>query len=143
MKRRKTPLADSNKEYTRAWLEVDASKETFGRVVSLVATHLIGKKKVQYTPHQDFGDNVVVTNVDKLKVTGNKRTDKKYYSHSWYPGSIKEKSFEEKASKDPVSLFKKSVEMMLPKNKLANERLKRLKVVEGTDHPYKEHFSHN
>lgn len=135
MKRTKTPLID-NKNITREWHQIDASSDTFGRVATKVAGLLIGKHKPQYSPHQDVGDFVVLINTKKIKTTGNKYEDKKYYRHSWYIGSIKERTMKERVGEDSNKLFQDAVRRMLPKNKLSDGRLKRLKMFEGEDHPF-------
>lgn len=139
MKRRTTPILD-NKSIERKWHLIDARSDTFGRVASRVAGLLIGKQKVSYTQHQDLGDFVVITNVDKIKVTGAKALEKKYYRHSWYPGSIKEETLGERKKRQPERLFFDAVRLMLPKNSLSKKRLKRLKLYKGEVHPHQEHF---
>ena len=96
----------------------------------------MGKSKVTYTPHIDNGDYVVVINAKDLKVTGNKLTDKKYYRHSGFPGGLKELSLEEVIEKEPSRAIKEAVKGMLPKNKLASERLARLRVFDGPEHTH-------
>lgn len=123
-------------EISHAWYLVDAKDQTLGRLSSNLATILQGKHKPGYAPHLDGGDIVVVVNADLIKVTGNKLEDKKYYHHSGYPGGIKEATLAEKMTKDPTWVIKHAVAGMLPKNRLADDRLSRLKVYVGNDHPH-------
>lgn len=118
------------------WLLVDADGQTLGRLASRIATILMGKDKAHYTPHMLSGDVVVVINAAKIKVTGKKLTDKIYYSHSGYPGGIKSISLEEQLHKDPTKVITHAVKGMLPKNKLAAEMLKNLKVYPLSEHPH-------
>ncbi len=121
-------------DVTRKWYVVDASEVPLGRAAAQIATLLTGKNKPQYTKHIDCGDYVVVINADKLVVTGNKMSDKKYYRHSGYPGGIKEATLAEKMAKDPTEVIYRAVRGMLPVNKLRDERLKRLKIYAGSEH---------
>lgn len=140
MKNTKTYSAKPT-EVERQWLLVDASETTLGRVATVVAQHLTGKKKPMYTPHIDCGDYVVIINADKLKVTGNKTIAKKYYSHSFYPGGLKETDLKSRLdSGDSVGVVEDAVKGMLPKNKLQDARMARLKVYAGADH---EHIAQN
>ena len=121
-------------EVTREWLVIDASEAPLGRLATEIAQHLIGKKKPMFTQHIDCGDYVVVINADKLIVTGNKLADKKYYRHSQYPGSLKTATLSEKLEQDSTNVIYLAVKGMLPKNKLIDERLKRLKIYKGEEH---------
>jgi large subunit ribosomal protein L13 len=121
-------------EVTREWLVLDASEAPLGRLSTKIAKLLIGKDKPMFTKHIDCGDFVVVINAEKLVVTGTKMTDKKYYRHSQYPGSLKTATLMEKMAKDPTDVIMLAVKGMLPKNKLMAERLKRLKVYAGETH---------
>lgn len=123
-------------EVIRKWVQIDASEATLGRVATTVATYLIGKYKPTYTAHVDGGDFVVVVNADKLVVTGDKMEDKKYYRHSGFPGGIKERSLKEQIARDSSKVIIDAVRGMLPKNKLVDARLKRLKVYPGADHSH-------
>ncbi len=123
-------------EVTRDWYVVDAAGQTLGRLATVIATKLTGKDKPMYTSHIDCGDFIVVTNADKLHVTGNKMLDKKYYHHTGYPGGIKEISLEAQMAKDSTTVIEHAVAGMLPKNKLRDERLKRLKVYATDQHPH-------
>ncbi len=111
----------------RSTHKINAEKEILGRLASKVAVLLRGKNKTGYSPHKDMGDFVVVENVDKIKVTGNKEEQKKYYRHSGYPGGLKEESYENLKKRKPGEIFKKAVYGMLPKNKLRAQMIKRLK----------------
>jgi len=121
-------------EVTRKWVLVDASEATLGRVATTIAKYLIGKYKPTYTAHVDGGDYVVVVNADKLVVTGNKLEDKMYYRHSGFPGGIKQRTLQEQLNRDSTRVIYDAVTGMLPKNKLIDERLKRLKVYTGSEH---------
>jgi len=123
-------------EVTRKWVLVDATEGTLGRVATTIAKYLIGKYKPTYTAHVDGGDYVVVTNADNLVVTGDKMEDKKYYRHSGFPGGIKERTLKEQIQKDSSKVIIDAVRGMLPKNKLMDDRLKRLKVYGGADHTH-------
>lgn len=105
---------------------INAKGKPLGRVASKAATLLIGKHKPNYIPHKDRGDFVKVSNVNKIKLTGKKAEQKKYYRHSGYPGGIKEISLKEKLEQDPAYVIKHAIQGMLPNNKLRKERMKRL-----------------
>lgn len=123
-------------EIKREWWTIDASSMPLGKLAVVIADKLMGKSKVTYTPHIDDGDYVVVTNAKNLVVTGNKMLQKKYYRHSGYPGGIKELRLEEVVEKDAKRAIVEAVKGMLPKNKLSEERLKRLRVFEGAEHAH-------
>ena len=123
-------------EIKREWWLVDASTMPLGKLAVVIADKLMGKSKVTYTPHIDNGDYVVVINAKDLVVTGDKMVQKKYYRHSGYPGGIKELSLEEVIEKDPSRAVIEAVKGMLPKNKLAAERLKRLRVFATAEHAH-------
>lgn len=123
-------------EISRSWYVIDASSAPLGRVATQVAEKLIGKHKATYTPHIDNGDFVVVINASDIQVTGNKMDAKKYYRHSGYIGSTKEATLSEKMEKDPTEVITLAVKGMLPKNKLQSDRLARLKVYAGSEHPH-------
>ena len=118
-------------EVSRDWWVIDASTLPLGKLAVVIADKLMGKSKVTYTPHIDNGDYVVVTNAKHLVVTGNKMVDKKYYRHSGFPGGLTELKLEEVIEKDPTLAIKEAVKGMLPKNKLAADRMARLRVFEG------------
>ncbi len=116
------------------WYVIDASGQTLGRLSTKVAMLLMGKNKPSYTPNVVSGDIVIVINSAKIKVTGNKLTDKFYYRHSGYPGGLKETSLRELMQKNPNLVIEHSVAGMLPKNKLQAQMLKNLKVYAGDEH---------
>ena len=120
----------------REWWIIDASSMPLGKLAVVIADKLMGKSKVTYTPHIDNGDYVVVINAKNLVVTGNKMLDKKYYRHSGYAGGLKELRLEEVVEKDPSRAIAQAVKGMMPKNKLAAERLKRLRVFDGAEHTH-------
>ena len=121
-------------EVNREWWVIDASLMPLGKLAVVIADKLMGKSKVTYTPHIDNGDYVVVINAKDLVVTGNKMVAKKYYRHSGYPGGIKELKLEEVIEKDAARAIREAVKGMLPKNKLAADRMKRLRVFDGPQH---------
>ena len=123
-------------EIKREWWVIDASSMPLGKLAVVIADKLMGKSKVTYTPHIDNGDYVVVTNAKKLVVTGDKMLQKKYYRHSGYPGGIKELRLEEIVEKDASRAIREAVKGMMPKNKLAAERLKRLRIFDGAEHAH-------
>ncbi|MCB1929860.1 MAG: 50S ribosomal protein L13 [Rhodocyclaceae bacterium] len=123
-------------EVKRDWFVVDATDKVLGRLAAEVARRLRGKHKAEYTPHVDTGDYIVVVNVDKLRVTGAKATDKKYYRHTGYPGGIYETSFEKLQQKFPARVLEKAVKGMLPKGPLGYAMLKKMKCYAGGDHPH-------
>jgi large subunit ribosomal protein L13 len=123
-------------EVTRKWYLVDAGEASLGRVATVIATLLTGKGKPQFTQHIDCGDFVVVINAKNTVVTGDKLTQKMYYSHSSYPGNLKESSLAEKMAKDPTYPLTHAVRGMLPANKLRDGRLLRLKVYADAEHKH-------
>ncbi|MBQ3474439.1 50S ribosomal protein L13 [Candidatus Saccharibacteria bacterium] len=123
-------------EIKREWWTIDASSMPLGKLAVVVADKLMGKSKVTYTPHIDNGDYVIVTNAKNLVVTGEKMTQKKYYHHSGFPGGIKGLKLEEVVEKDPSRAIVEAVKGMLPKNKLAADRLKRLRVFADAEHTH-------
>jgi len=123
-------------EVTRRWVLIDASEAPLGRVATVIAKHLIGKYKPSYTPHIDGGDYVVVINAKDTVVTGNKETAKVYYRHSGFPGGIKDARLEEVREKFPERIIENAVKGMLPKNKLAADRMARLRVFAGSEHDH-------
>ena len=124
------------KEIKREWWTIDAASLPLGKLAVVIADKLMGKSKVTYTPHIDNGDYVVVTNAKNIVVSGDKMVQKKYYRHSGYPGGLKELKLEEVIEKDPARVIREAVKGMLPKNKLAAERLKRLRVFESDEHAH-------
>ena len=125
-----------NTEVSRDWVVFDASDKILGRFATKIADKLRGKDKPTFTPHVDGGDFVVVINADKVKVTGNKAEQKKYYKHSLYPGGLKEKSYKEVLESTPERIIENAVKGMLPKNKLGKSIFKKLKVYSGSEHPH-------
>ena len=125
-----------NNEVSRDWVVFDASDKILGRFATKIADKLRGKDKPTFTPHVDGGDFVVVINADKVKVTGNKAEQKKYYKHSLYPGGLKEKSYKEVLDSTPERIIENAVKGMLPKNKLGKSIIKKLKVYSGSEHPH-------
>lgn len=123
-------------EVTRRWILIDAADAPLGRVATQIAKHLIGKYKPTYTAHIDGGDYVVVINAANTVVTGNKETGKIYYRHSGFPGGIKDATLAEVREKHPERIITAAVKGMLPKNKLAAERMKRLRVFPGAEHTH-------
>ena len=118
------------------WHLVDAEDKVLGRLAVKIAGILTGKNKPQYSPNADLGDFVIVVNAEKVKVTGNKFSQKNYYHHTGYPGGLKTKSFEKMQEDSPEKIIEKAVKGMLPKNKLANQIIKKLKVYSGSVHPH-------
>ncbi|WP_028454468.1 50S ribosomal protein L13 [Chitinilyticum litopenaei] len=123
-------------EVKREWLVVDAADLVLGRVAAEVAKRLRGKHKAEYTPHVDCGDYIVVVNADKLRVTGDKATSKKYFRHTGYPGGIYERNFTEMQAKFPGRALELAVKGMLPKGPLGYAMIKKLKVYAGSEHPH-------
>jgi large subunit ribosomal protein L13 len=131
----KTYLAPVN-EIERKWYVVDAEDKVLGRLASEIASRLRGKHKPTFSSFIDNGDFIVVTNAEKIRLTGNKLNDKKYYHHTGYIGGIKEINAKDLLAKNPTSLITAAVKGMLPKNKLGRAQLKKLKVYAGKDHPH-------
>lgn len=121
-------------EITRRWLVIDAATAPLGRTATVIARYLSGKYKPTYTPHMDAGDYVIVVNAEKAVVTGNKEDAKTYYRHSGYPGGLKQATLGEVRQKDATRIVETAVRGMLPKNKLAADRMLRLKVYKGSEH---------
>jgi large subunit ribosomal protein L13 len=120
----------------RNWLLVDANGKTLGRLATQIADVLRGKRKPEYTPHIDTGDFVVVINAEKVAVTGSKRTDKRYYRHSGYPGGLRSRSFEEMIARRPEEVIRLAVKGMMPRNRLARKQITKLKIYAGPEHPH-------
>ncbi|MDA8093499.1 MAG: 50S ribosomal protein L13 [Betaproteobacteria bacterium] len=123
-------------EVKRDWYVVDATDKVLGRLASQIAHRLRGKHKPEFTPHVDTGDYIVVVNVEKLRVTGNKAQDKMYYRHSGYPGGIFETNFAKLQARFPGRVLEKAVKGMLPKGPLGYAMLKKLKCYKGGEHPH-------
>jgi large subunit ribosomal protein L13 len=130
-------ISANRKTVTKEWALIDASDISLGRTASVVAGLLRGKHKSNFTPHVDCGDNVVVINADKIKLTGDKWSQKKYISHSGYPGGQKIITADKLHKKNNIKLVENAVKGMLPKNKLGAELFRNLKVFPQTDHNYK------
>jgi large subunit ribosomal protein L13 len=127
----------ANKETARKeWVLVDAEGQTLGRLASKVAKLIRGKYKTNYTPHVDCGDNVIVINAEKVVLSGNKLSDKKYYRHTGFPGGRRSLTASELLDRKPVALVEKAVKGMLPKNKLGNKLYGNLHAVEGSEHKF-------
>ena len=120
----------------KGWMLVDASDKTLGRLSTNIAKILMGKNKPEYTPHNDVGDYVVVINAEKIKVTGNKNEQKMYYRHTGHPGGIKYQNFNDLIASYTDRIITSAVKGMLPKNKLSNSVIKKLKVYKGESHPH-------
>jgi len=123
-------------EVSRDWFVIDATDKILGRVASEVARRLRGKHKPEFTPHVDTGDYIIVVNAAKLRVTGNKALDKKYFRHSGYPGGIYETNFEKMQARFPGRALEKAVKGMLPKGPLGYAMIKKLKVYPQESHPH-------
>lgn len=124
-------------EVEKKWLLIDAEGMVVGRLASIIASRLRGKHKPLYTPHIDCGDNVIVINADKVRFTGNKLTQKRYYKHTGFPGGIKETTPQKLLEgRFPERVLEKAVERMIPRGPLGRRQLKNLKVYAGTEHPH-------
>lgn len=120
----------------KEWIVVDAEGQILGRLASRIALVLRGKHKADYTPHVDCGDNVIVINAEKIKMTGNKMADKTFVRHTGYPGGQRFQTAQEILTKYPERLVEKAVKGMLPKNRLGSDLFRNLKVVVGPEHKY-------
>ena len=120
----------------RDWYIVDAENKTLGRLSTEIARRLRGKHKPEYTPHVDTGDYIVVINAEKVRVTGNKTTDKMYHHHTGYPGGLKSISFDKLIERAPERVIETAVKGMLPKNPLGRAMYKKMKVYAGSEHPH-------
>ena len=123
-------------EVNQKWHLIDAENKTLGRLTSKVSKILMGKNKPQYTPNNDLGDYVIIINAEKIKLTGNKEIQKKYYRHSGFPGGLKTTKLSDLRQDKPEQIVIKAVKGMLPKNKLSNNMLSKLKVYKGSEHPH-------
>jgi len=123
-------------EVAREWYLVDAEGKTLGRLATQIADALRGKRKPQFTPHVDTGDFVVVVNAEKIAVTGSKLDQKVYYRHSGYPGGLMQRTLREQLERRPTEVLRTAVQGMLPKNRLAAEQLRKLKIYAGPEHPH-------
>ena len=123
-------------ELEKRWYVVDAEGQTLGRLATLIADTLRGKTKPTYTPHVDTGDFVIVVNAEKVAVTGKKLDEKIYYRHTGYLGGLKQRTLRQQLEKRPTEPIRIAVKGMLPKNKLADAQLKKLKIYAGPNHPH-------
>jgi len=128
--------ADEAKEQQK-WYVVDATDKTLGRLASQIAHVLRGKHKPVFTPHMDTGDYVVVVNAEKVRVTGRKMDQKKYYRHSGYVGGLRTITLRDQLAKHPTRVIELAVRGMIPHNRLGRQVMKKLKVYAGPDHPHK------
>ncbi len=133
---RKTYSVKKN-EVKQDWYLLDASDQVLGRLATKVATLLTGKDKPRFTQHINVGDKVVIVNCEKVKVTGKKLAQKMYYSHSGYPGGLKQESLSTLLDRDPKKVLWRAIHGMLPINKLRNKRMLNLYLYEGGEHPHK------
>jgi large subunit ribosomal protein L13 len=124
-------------DFDRKWYVVDAKDAVLGRLAVKVATYLRGKNKPVFTPNVDTGDFIIVINAEKVRLTGNKQTDKMYYHHSGYVGGIKAKSAKDLLEDRPEKIIELAVWGMLPKNRLGRTMIKKLKVYRGAEHPHR------
>ena len=118
------------------WYLVDATDKVLGRLATQIATRLRGKHKPEYTPHVDTGDHIVIVNAAKIRVTGDKINQKKYYRHSGYPGGIKETLLSDELDNNPERVIERAVKGMLPKNSLGRAMFRKLRVYAGPDHTH-------
>ncbi len=123
-------------DVVREWFVLDVTDKVLGRVATKIADRIRGKDKPTFTPHTDGGDYVIVVNAEKIKVTGSKFSNKKYYTHSLYPGGLKTQTFRELHEKNPEKIIEEAVKGMLPKNKLGKSMIKKLKVFRGPSHDH-------
>ena len=121
---------------SRKWYVIDAEDKTLGRMSTAIANRLRGKHKAEFTPHVDTGDYVIVVYAEKVKVTGNKFTDKTYYHHTGFPGGIKSITFDKLIDRAPERIIESAVKGMMPSNKLSRAMLTKLKVYAGSPHPH-------
>ena len=131
----KTISANKN-TVNKEWILIDAENQVLGRLASAAAKMLRGKHKTNFTPHVDCGDNIVIINAEKIRLTGNKWDAKEYIRHSGYPGGQRSLTAKELMAKNPISMVEKAVKGMLPKNKLGAELFRNLNVVAGTEHKF-------
>ena len=129
-------FSQRTEDVSRSWYIIDAASAPMGRVATEIARLLIGKSKPTYTPHVDNGDYVVVINAAETVVTGDKETGKVYYRHSGYPGGISDATVKEVREKHPERLIESAVKGMIPKNKLADGRMNRLRIFAGAEHTH-------
>tara|TARA_S200002703_G_scaffold128278_1_gene115040 strand:+ start:143 stop:613 length:471 start_codon:yes stop_codon:yes gene_type:complete len=124
-------------EIEKKWWIVDAEGMILGRLATVLANYLRGKHKPTFTPHMDCGDNIVVINAEKVKLTGNKRTDKTFYWHTGYPGGIKSRTMDKILDgKHPERVLEKAVQRMISRGPLAREQMRNLRIYSGAEHPH-------
>ena len=124
-------------DVTRGWYVIDAEGCVLGRLATIVATRLRGKHKPMYTPHIDCGDNIIVVNAEKVRLTGRKREDKIFYWHTGHPGGIKQRTMAQILDgRFPERAIEKAVERMVPRGPLGREQMKKLRVYKGPEHPH-------
>jgi len=124
-------------EVERKWYLIDAEDVVLGRLAATVASILRGKHKTMFTPHIDTGDHVIIINADKVRLTGRKMTQKRFYWHTGYPGGIKSKTMEQiLGGKHPQRVVEKAIERMVPKGPLGRDQLRKLRVYAGPEHPH-------
>lgn len=133
---KKYTVMQRKEDVVREFVHYDAEGKILGRLAAEIAKKLMGKDKVSYTPHIDGGDFVIVTNIEKIAVTGKKLTDKVYYNHSGFPGGLRERRLEEVLAKNPKEALMLAVKRMLPKNRLGREQLTRLRIFVGAEHAH-------
>lgn len=133
----KTQSSFIPKKIQRAWVEVDASADTLGRVATKIANILRGKVKREFTPHMDLGDFVVATNVEKIRLTGRKIEQKKYHHYTGYPGGLRTKELKNVLPSKPEEVLRKAVFNMIDDNKLRKPMMRRLKIIKGAAHEFK------
>jgi large subunit ribosomal protein L13 len=129
-------ISANEKTVNKEWVLIDAENEILGRLASKSAMFLRGKYKTNFTPHVDCGDNVIIINAEKIKLTGDKLTDKEYVSHTGYPGGQRITTPRELLAKKPIAVVEKAIKGMLPKNRLGRELFRNLHVYAGTEHPH-------
>lgn len=132
----KSTFMEKKETVKRNWYVIDAEGVTLGKLAVEVANLLRGKGKVTYTPHVDCGDFVIVTNANKVALSGNKLSDKMYYNHSGYPGGLRERNAQEMIEKYPEEMIERAVKGMLPKGRLGRAQIKKLFVYAGPDHEH-------
>jgi large subunit ribosomal protein L13 len=128
--------AATKEDRTRDWYVVDAEGRPLGRLATEIADALRGKRKPRYTPHTDVGDFVVVVNAEKVAVSGDKLNRKRYWRHSGYPGGIRSRTLGEMLERHPEEVVRLAVKGMMPRNRLARQQLRKLKIYAGPDHPH-------
>lgn len=129
-------ISANSKTANKGWVLLDAEDQVLGRFASGAAKFLRGKNKTNFTPHADTGDNVIIINAEKIKLTGNKWTEKEYITHSGYPGGQRKTTPEKMMLKKPTGIIREAIHGMIPKNKLGNALKKNLFIYAGTEHPH-------